>query len=57
MLGRQGEKMSRMKKTLLWVIVLIVAFTSGFGVGAAVWQFDAYNYIWGETTPSGGDAG
>lgn len=43
--------MSRIKKTFLWTIVLIVAFASGFGVGAALWQFDAYNYIWGETTP------
>jgi len=50
--------MSRIKKTLLWAIVLIVAFTSGFGVGAtALWQYDAYRYVWGETTPSGSDAG
>jgi hypothetical protein len=49
--------MSRIKSTFLLAIVLIVAFVSGFGVGAALWQFDAYNYIWGETTSGGNDAG
>ena len=49
--------MSRIRKTLLWTIVLIVAFVSGFGAGVTLWQFDAYDYIWGETTSGGNDAG
>ncbi len=49
--------MGRIKKTLLWAIVLIVAFVSGFGVGATLWQYDAYNYIWGKTPSGGSDAG
>jgi len=49
--------MSRIKRTFLLAIVRIVAFVSGFGVGAALWRFDAYNYIWGETTSGGNDAG
>jgi hypothetical protein len=49
---------SRTRKTLsLWTIVLIAAFASGFGVGATLWQYDAYNYIWGESAPGGSDAG
>jgi hypothetical protein len=31
-------------------VVLIVAFASGFGVGATLWEFDAYNYLRGEPT-------
>ena len=54
-LGRQGDKIS--KRTILWAVVLIVAFASGFGVGATLWEFDAYNYVWGEATPGGSDAG
>ena len=42
------------KKTILWAIVVIVAFSSGFGAGAALWQYDAYDYIRG-TTPIGSD--
>jgi hypothetical protein len=42
------------KKTILWAIVLIVAFASGFGAGATQWQYDAYDYIRGET-PIGSD--
>ena len=34
----------------MWIVVLIVAFASGFGVGASLWEFDAYNYIQGEST-------
>jgi hypothetical protein len=45
---RKGDKMT--KKTILWAMVVLVAFVSGFGVGAALWEFDAYNYIRGETT-------
>ena len=47
-LVRRGDKI--IKRTILWALVLIVAFTSGFGVGAALWEFDAYNYIRGEST-------
>ena len=39
------------KKTILWAMVVLVAFVSGFGVGAALWQYDAYYYIRGETIP------
>jgi hypothetical protein len=47
-LGRRGDKIS--KTTILWAVVLIVAFASGFGVGATLWEFDAYNYLRGEPT-------
>ena len=36
------------KRTILWVVVIIVAFASGFGVGASLWEFDAYNILRGE---------
>jgi hypothetical protein len=50
--------MSRIeRKKFLLTIVLIAAFVSGFGAGTALWQYDAYNYIWGETTSGGSDAG
>jgi hypothetical protein len=50
--------MSRIeRKTFLLAVVLIVAFVSGFGAGTALWQYDAYNYFWGERTSGGSDAG
>jgi hypothetical protein len=54
-LERRGDKIS--KRTIVWIVVLIVAFASGFGVGATLWEFDAYNYVWGEATPGSSDAG
>ena len=39
------------KKTILWAMVVLVAFASGFGVGAVLWEYDAYYYIRGETIP------
>ena len=38
------------KRTILWAVVLIVAFMGGFGVGASLWEYNAYNYIRGEPT-------
>lgn len=29
------------KKMILWTVVLLVAFASGFGVGASLWQYSA----------------
>jgi hypothetical protein len=48
MLKRRGDKIK--KRTVVWILVLIVAFTSGFGVGAALKEFDAYDYFRGEST-------
>ena len=31
-------------------MVLIVAFVGGFGIGASLWKYDAYDYIHGELT-------
>ena len=39
------------KKTIVWAMVVLVAFASGFGVGAILWEYDAYYYIRGETMP------
>ena len=47
-LERRGDKIS--KRTIMWIAVLLVAFASGFGVGATLWEFDAYNYFRGEPT-------
>ena len=33
------------KRAILWAVVLIVAFASGFGVGVALWKYNAYDYI------------
>jgi hypothetical protein len=38
------------KRAILWAVVLIVAFVGGFGVGASLWEYDAYDYIRGEPT-------
>jgi hypothetical protein len=38
------------KRAILWTAVLVVAFASGFGVGASLWKYNAYNYIRGEPT-------
>ena len=48
-LRRQGDKVT--KKTIVWALVVLVAFASGFGVGAILWEYDAYYYIRGETMP------
>jgi hypothetical protein len=29
------------KRTILWAVVLLVAFASGFGVGASLWKYSA----------------
>jgi hypothetical protein len=47
MLERRERKIS--KRMIVWIVVLIVAFTSGFGVGATLKEFDAYDYFRGES--------
>jgi hypothetical protein len=47
-LGRQGDKIS--KRTILWTVVIVVAFVGGFGVGTTLWEFNAYDYFRGEPT-------
>jgi hypothetical protein len=34
-----GDEMS--KRTILWAVMLLVAFASGFGVGASLWKYSA----------------
>jgi hypothetical protein len=29
------------KRTILWAVVLLVAFAGGFGVGASLWKYSA----------------
>ena len=38
------------KRAILWAVVLIVAFVGGFGVGASLWEYNAYDYIRAEPT-------
>ena len=38
------------KRAILWAVVLIVAFVGGFGVGASLWEYEAYDYIRAEPT-------
>ena len=32
------------KKTLLWAVIVLVAFVGGFWAGASTWEYDAYDY-------------
>jgi hypothetical protein len=43
MLGRRGDEIS--KRTILWAVIIIVAFASGFGVGTLLWEYSAYDYL------------
>ena len=38
----KGDKVT--KKTILWAVIVLVAFVSGFGAGASTWYYDAYDY-------------
>jgi hypothetical protein len=41
-LREKGDNMT--KKTLLWAVIVLVAFVSGFWAGASTWEYDAYDY-------------
>src|ERR687885_768488 len=38
----KGDKVT--KKTILWAVIVLVAFVSGFWAGASTWEYDAYDY-------------
>ncbi len=39
------QRMPQKGKRILWAMVLVGAFLIGFGLGAALWEDNAYRYV------------